>query len=679
MQPIAAARPAAKLGSLLAGLAVAGVAARWPTFFGGSGAALATFAAFAAAPAALAGLAGCLLRPRLAAALGGALAGAAFLAGAAVLLLPTVTPARIAAGALAGVLGGAFLGSRRWLERKPATWLALLAPVVVVASALVRQPAPAAPPADRPKIFVYGLDAGTWTILDELIAAGRLPHLQSLQAQGTTGTLVSEVESASPRVWTTIATGKSPAQHGVVDFFCTQNEHLKTLRIWEILQSQGWSVGLFQWLVTWPPDPFDPFVVPAWMARGPETWPASLAFVKELELAFQTGEFEQWKERGEWATLLTRLRDWGVRYLDHGLTLATARTAARHALVAVADPSWEKQYAAKRTLQLLLNGDVFVELWRRHAPDFSSFICYGTDNLAHKLWQYHYPDDFGIPHAQAAPFAELLTDYYVAADALLGRILAGLPRDTTVAVLSDHGFTSHGEGGESQQRELRPKMSRIAALLGLGEEDVLSSSVATRGYFRPAAGERGAAAGRKILDFLAACEAIGGAPVFRPAVDAATGQIEVAVNLDARFEHDTAVATPLRPMRFDDLVDIEERTGNHSVDGIVLLRGPAIRRGARLDVTRSPRLADVAPTLLHLHGFAVGADMSGRVIEEALTESFRADHQVEVIASWDEEIALPTRTLDVAGDADAMLKYLQQQGYVDSGDPPPRAPGGDGG
>ena len=53
--------------------------------------------------------------------------------------------------------------------------------------------------------------------------------------------------------------------------------------------------------------------------------------------------------------------------------------------------------------QLRLNGDVYLELYRTTAPDFSSFICYGTDNLAHKFWQYHFPDDFGIPHEQAAP------------------------------------------------------------------------------------------------------------------------------------------------------------------------------------------------------------------------------------------------------------------------------------
>jgi hypothetical protein len=69
-------------------------------------------------------------------------------------------------------------------------------------------------------------------------------------------------------------------------------------------------------------------------------------------------------------------------------------------------------YAARRTIQLWLNGDVYLDLYRRTQPDFSCMILYGTDNLAHKFWKFHFPDDFDLPREQAAPFAKVLTDYY---------------------------------------------------------------------------------------------------------------------------------------------------------------------------------------------------------------------------------------------------------------------------
>lgn len=681
MNRLEPARRALQLGLTLAAIGLGAVAARWPTFFSnGPTELLALVFACAALPTALALVLGWLVAPRVAAAIAIAPLGAAIAAiGASVAFRPEA-----AGGALAGIAAAALLGAgvAAWLARREFVHGrrgALLAVTALAAAAatvaLVRSP-PAAPAGDRPRIVVFGLDAGTWTILDELLAAEQLPALKKLREQGASGVLRSEIESASPRVWTTIATGKTPAKHGVVDFFCTQNQDLKTRRVWEILQAQGWSVGLFQWLVTWPPDPYEPFVVPAWMARGPETQPAGLSFIKELEIAFQTGEFDEWRERKEWGRLFTRVREWGVGYLDHGLRWKTALAALRQAWIAVADPSWEKQYTAKRTLQLLVNGDVYLELYRRHQPDFSCFICYGTDNLAHKFWQFHYPDDFGLPHAEAAPFKDLLAGYYRACDDLLGELLPLLGAQTTVAVVSDHGFTSVGEGGESRQRELRPKMSKLAAELALTEAEVYWSSIATRGYFRPVPGSPGAAtASRRILEFLGDCQAIGGPKVFAASARG-DGQIEVAVNSDAPFERDTPIDTPLGRRRFDELVDVEDRTGNHSTEGIVLLRGPAIRRGARIEPAR---LADITPTLLHLHGFAVGADMDGAPIEAAFTDAFRADHAVERIASWDELVEV-TRQQVGSGDDRAMKSYMSATGYTESGDeqrdaarnPPPK-------
>ena len=68
------------------------------------------------------------------------------------------------------------------------------------------------------RMVVVGLDAGTWTILKELFERGDLPHIQEMVATGVSGTLLSEDPTMSPRVWTSIASGKRPIKHGVEDF-----------------------------------------------------------------------------------------------------------------------------------------------------------------------------------------------------------------------------------------------------------------------------------------------------------------------------------------------------------------------------------------------------------------------------------------------------------------------------
>jgi hypothetical protein len=60
------------------------------------------------------------------------------------------------------------------------------------------------------KLLLLGIDGATWRVLDPLLQAGKLPHLQRLIARGTSGVLRSFEYSASPVVWTTIATGKMP-------------------------------------------------------------------------------------------------------------------------------------------------------------------------------------------------------------------------------------------------------------------------------------------------------------------------------------------------------------------------------------------------------------------------------------------------------------------------------------
>ena len=69
-----------------------------------------------------------------------------------------------------------------------------------------------------PKILIVGIDGADWRMVRPLIAAGELPHLQRLMDGGISGPLWSLKPIISPVIWTTIATGKGPDKHGVLDF-----------------------------------------------------------------------------------------------------------------------------------------------------------------------------------------------------------------------------------------------------------------------------------------------------------------------------------------------------------------------------------------------------------------------------------------------------------------------------
>jgi predicted AlkP superfamily phosphohydrolase/phosphomutase len=669
-------------GLVLGGALFAFARFRYPSFLADSGDASSLVSSFVVAVGAAALLLGGLFG-RFGVGLACGLAAALVAAGFALLLLPTPSAGKILLSALAAGGAATWMLARPLFQRGRGAQLLLAAGVVVLGAGALAKAPPAAPAVDptRPKIFVFGLDAGTWTILNELFARGELPNLRRLRDEGTSGVLRSEVASFSPRVWTTLATGKLPEKHGILDFSCCQNEHLKTRRLWEILQSPGgggWSVGLFQWLMTWPPDAFDPFIVPAWMARGPQTQPPELSFVKELEIAFQKGDVEAWlrdeHHEGLRQKAITSLRDWGRGYLDHGLRYSTLLKCVRKlgeassVAATIDDPKAAAaahdaiDYAAKRTIQLWINGDLYLDLYRRHQPDFGCLILYGTDNLAHKFWQYHFPDDFDLPRGRSAPLANLLTDYYKAADALLGEIVPLLPPQTTVAVVSDHGFTS-GEGtGAAHQRELRPNVSALAELAGVGDE-VSSTAVATHGFFTPKTADVESAMGLfdRLRSFIDGCATIeGGRKVFTMKV-LASAQLQVDVNLDAELQLGTRIATPAGELPFQKLGSIEERAGNHSLDGIVILKGPHLRRGHPLE---GARLQDLTPTLLYLEGKAVGGDMDGEVLYDAIDPDIvETSGRAERIESWDPLVPIQ-RDKSIVGDETAWRAYAANLGYV---------------
>jgi hypothetical protein len=79
------------------------------------------------------------------------------------------------------------------------------------------------------------------------------------------------------------------------------------------------------------------------------------------------------------------------------------------------------------------------------------------------------------------------------------------------------------------------------------------------------------------------------------------------------------------------LVDRLYTQHRHAPPGIALLWGAGVRRGIELDAAH---VYDVTPTLLHLLGLPVGADMAGRVLTEALEPALAAA-PVRTLASYD--------------------------------------------
>ena len=60
----------------------------------------------------------------------------------------------------------------------------------------------------RMQVLIIGLDGASWPVVTDLIGKGKLPNMKKLMEQGASGPLMSLPVTASPIVWTTLASGQ---------------------------------------------------------------------------------------------------------------------------------------------------------------------------------------------------------------------------------------------------------------------------------------------------------------------------------------------------------------------------------------------------------------------------------------------------------------------------------------
>jgi predicted AlkP superfamily phosphohydrolase/phosphomutase len=99
------------------------------------------------------------------------------------------------------------------------------------------------------------------------------------------------------------------------------------------------------------------------------------------------------------------------------------------------------------------------------------------------------------------------------------------------------------------------------------------------------------------------------------------------------------------------------RTGNHRIDGILVVNGPSIKKKQRMDKIN---LMDIAPTILYALGVPLSRDMDGSVAQEIFEPQFLAEHPIQELKI--KELSINDRTLST-DDEVQMAKKLKDLGY----------------
>ena len=269
-----------------------------------------------------------------------------------------------------------------------------------------------------------------------------MPIFEKFIEYGVSGQIATLQPILSPMLWTSIATGKRADKHDILGFVepspdgkgvrPVSSTSRKCKAIWNILSQSGLRSVVINWFASHPAEPIAGTILTNRFTNilaGPDGKypPLDAATVHPPELLELATSFQVRSEEITPQQLLaffpdakpTDPSDPRILWLAVNLAkCATTQNAATH-------------FAAQEDWDLLA---VYYD---------------SIDHAGHSFMEYHPPAMAHVSEEDAAIFGSVITSMYRFHDILLGRLLDLVGPNTTVILLSDHGF---------YHNHLRPKV-----------------------------------------------------------------------------------------------------------------------------------------------------------------------------------------------------------------------------
>ncbi len=260
------------------------------------------------------------------------------------------------------------------------------------------------------KLFVFGIDGampekifGEW--LDEL------PNIKKLMEQGCYAKLNSTIPPLSGVAWTSMRTGKPPAEHGIFEYIYRKKNsytdigvisanNIKAKSVWHIASEEGKRSVACLVPVTWPIKPFNGTMVSGVLTPGIES---EYTLPKEL--------------KNEIGNLFDE--PFIIELYDH-------RKLSKQELLERCIKMTKMHFKLMKYLLQNKEWDLF----------FGTIVA--SDWVNHGFFKYM--DKEHRNYEPNSEFKNALKDYYKLVDKNLGELIGLLKEDTTIILVSDHGI-----------------------------------------------------------------------------------------------------------------------------------------------------------------------------------------------------------------------------------------------
>ncbi|ETR69190.1 MAG: type I phosphodiesterase/nucleotide pyrophosphatase [Candidatus Magnetoglobus multicellularis str. Araruama] len=285
------------------------------------------------------------------------------------------------------------------------------------------------------KLLLIGWDAADWKIIHSLIDNGKMPAMESLINQGVMGNLSTIDPPFSPMLWTSIATGKHADKHGISGFTepnpsgqgirPVTSTSRKVKAIWNILMQNNLKCHVIGWWPSHPVEPINGVCVSEHYHRAFDTidkpWPISAGTVHPEHLAKTLKELRVHPQELTDAHILPFIPYGHKIDQDNDRRLFTVTKIIAECASIHAAATW-----------VLENQE-----W-----DFIAVYYDAIDHFSHGFMNYYPPKMPIVSDEDFNMYNNVVIAAYMFHDMMLQRLIELAGPDTTIVLVSDHGFHS---------------------------------------------------------------------------------------------------------------------------------------------------------------------------------------------------------------------------------------------
>lgn len=283
------------------------------------------------------------------------------------------------------------------------------------------------------RVLLVGWDAADWKVIHPLMDAGKMPTVRWLVDRGSMANLATLRPVLSPMLWTSIATGKRPAKHGIYGFSeplpggtgvrPVTNLSRKTKAIWNILSQQGLRSNVVGWWPSHPAEPINGCMVSNHFQQA-------------------TGPPEQ-----PWPTMPGSVYPRALTETLAPLRLNPNELLAEHILPFIpqaGDINQEQDGRLASCAKILAEATsvqaVATHLMQHEPWDFMAVYFDAIDHFCHAFMRYHPPKQEHISQRDFDLYSGVVEAAYRYHDMMLHTLMQMAGPQTTVILMSDHGF-----------------------------------------------------------------------------------------------------------------------------------------------------------------------------------------------------------------------------------------------